>query len=239
MSQASGFDVSLTECERILKHTFGDRKLLMHCLTHSSIAATRSDSNERLEFLGDSVLGLIVCELLFREQPDATEGDLTRLKSTLVSRVTCARMTSQLGLDRFVLLGKGLSGADAIPDSVLGAAFEALIAGLYLDGGFDAARRFLEPVIRDEMARLLSLEVSENYKSRLQHYTQARLGLTPSYRLLGESGPDHSKRFQVVAVVGEETFEPAWGGNKKEAEQAAARNALGQLDPEDAHESCA
>ena len=219
----------LGRCEAALGYRFRDRALLELCLTHASVARTRLASNERLEFLGDAVLGLVVCELLFRRYPDFPEGELTRVKSVLVSRTTCAELSRRLGLDEALLVGKGLGGRDRIPTSILGAVFESLVAGVYLDGGLEAARGFIERAVEDELDQAVSRGPGRNFKSVLQHLAQKRFGETPSYRLLDEQGPDHSKCFQVAAVIGDTVYTSAWGASKKEAEQAAARNALTDL----------
>jgi ribonuclease-3 len=228
-SESDDLSDRLDRCEAAIGYQFRDRALLELCLTHASIARTRLASNERLEFLGDAVLGLVVCELLFKRHPGFTEGELTRIKSVLVSRSTCAELSRRLGLDRVMLLGKGLSSHDRIPTSVLGAVFESLVAGIYLDGGLEAARCFIENVIQEELERAAAPDRGRNFKSVLQHFAQKRFGETPAYRLLDEQGPDHSKCFQVAAVIGETVFPAAWGANKKVAEQAAARNALVEL----------
>ncbi|QDT64295.1 ribonuclease III [Calycomorphotria hydatis] len=235
MSESGDFDSvedKLHTCQQVLNYKFQNQQLLRHCLTHASLARTREESNERLEFLGDAILGVIVCELLFHTLPEEPEGELTRLKSVLVSRTTCARVCRERHLDQVLFLGKGLQGTEPIPSSIVGALFEAIVAGLYLDGGMDAARAFVEPVMTAELERVLASDTMKNYKSHLQHIAQTRFGATPTYTLLDESGPDHSKSFQVAAVIGDEQYPPAWGDNKKEAEQAAARNALSILEEE-------
>ncbi len=230
LTDASDLDDRLDRCERALGYRFTDRSLLELCLTHASVARTRLASNERLEFLGDAVLGLVVCDLLFRRFPKSTEGELTRVKSVLVSRSTCADMSRRLGLDRLLIVGKGLGTHDRIPTSILGAVFESLVAGVYLDGGLEAARTFIERVVEVELEETVLRDRSRNFKSVLQHLAQKRFGETPVYRLLDEQGPDHSKCFEVAALIGSLSFPPAWGSSKKEAEQAAACNALAELD---------
>lgn len=219
----------LAECEAILGYTFQDRNLLTHCLTHASGARVRLESNERLEFLGDSVLGLVVCEMLYRRFPESTEGELTRIKSVLVSRSTCAKISLQLGCDRFLHVGKGLKVSDKVPESVIAAVFESLIAGIYLDGGLEPSRQLIERVMTPEIDLTTQQEHGRNFKSLLQQHSQKSLGATPIYKLLDERGPDHSKWFKVAASVGVQEYAPAWGANKKEAEQRAAHNALYEL----------
>ena len=225
---------SLDTCQSILGYRFRDSSLLVRCLTHASAARTRLESNERIEFLGDAILGAIVCEALYDQFPESPEGELTRIKSVVVSRATCARVVRDLNLEQFFVLGKGISHHQPTPSSVLATAFEALIGGLYLDGGYDVAREFVLRVVREEIVQAAESSVGVNYKSLLQQRTQKILGETPVYEVLDEKGPDHSKCFQVNAVVGSRTFSPAWGASKKAAEQLAAQNALSQLDHETA-----
>lgn len=222
------------ECEQVIGYTFRDRSLLQRCLTHSSIARTRLDSNERLEFLGDAILGTVVCELLFRRFPEKTEGELTRIKSVVVSRTTCAKLSNDLRLGCFLQLGKGLAEFEKIPLSIQAAVFESIIAGLYLDGGMDVVRPFLTRLIGPEIDRTVESSHGRNYKSLLQQLVQKNQRGTPLYRLLDEYGPDHSKCFKIAAVVGIDSFPAAWGPNKKEAEQRAAENAWCQLQGEPA-----
>lgn len=224
--------VILQECEQILQYQFRDQELLERCLTHASIARTRLTSNERLEFLGDAILGAIVCEMLYHRFPEQPEGDLTRIKSMLVSRATCAKLSEKLGLDRFLFLGKGITVHESIPESILAAVFESLVGGVYIDGGMDAAKAFVTRAVADEVERSAELSRVHNYKSILQQVAQKQFGDTPGYRLLDEKGPDHSKCFKIAAVVGTQVFVAAWGANKKEAEQRAARNALCQIEGE-------
>lgn len=235
---SDAFDVTdvegkLQECERVLGYRFHSRELLEHGLTHASVAKTRLASNERLEFLGDAILGAVVCELLFHRFPEEPEGELTRIKSALVSRNSCARISRKLGLERFLLLGKGLRTHDTVPSSIVAAVFESLIAAVFLDGGFDAAREMIGRLIADELERIIAQDHLRNFKSLLQQVAQKSYNATPVYQLLDEKGPDHSKCFKVAAVIGSENFPAAWGPNKKEAEQRAASNALSQIEGRD------
>lgn len=228
MSEGSGssyLEQALSACEEAIGHRFEDRALLRRCLTHSSIARTRLDSNERLEFLGDAILGTIVCELLFHRFPEKTEGELTRIKSVVVSRTTCAKLSADLRLGEFLQLGKGLSEFETIPLSIQAAVFESIVAGLYLDGGMEVVRPFLIRLMGPEIDRTVESTHGRNFKSLLQQLVQKNQRGTPLYQLLDECGPDHSKCFKISAVVGVDAFPPAWGPNKKEAEQRAAENA--------------
>ncbi len=223
-------DEMLQQCEAALEYQFSNRDLLRNCLTHASGASHRLASNERLEFLGDAILGAIICEMLFQQFPEDTEGELTRIKSIVVSRSTCAKISETLGLPKSLLLGKGLSVNDTVPMSVAAAVFESLVAGVYLDGGLEAVRQVIMRVMGPEIELAGGVEHGRNYKSLLQQYSQKMFGETPIYRLLDEKGPDHSKCFKVSAVIGQQAYHPAWGANKKAAEQRAAQNGLYELE---------
>lgn len=222
----------LARCQELLDYQFEDESLLVRCLTHASSSRTRLESNERLEFLGDAILGMVVCELLYEEFPSSSEGELTRIKSVVVSRATCARMIQDLHLQPFLILGKGIAAHSHIPGSILATAFEALVGGIYLDGGFEAARTFIRRVIAADVTGAAESAIGVNYKSLFQQRTQRMYGETPAYHVLDEKGPDHSKSFLVRAVVGSKSFTAAWGASKKTAEQHAAHNALCELDGE-------
>ena len=221
----------IDRCQDVIGYRFGDPDILSLALTHASVAASRVDSNERLEFLGDSVLGLVTCHRLFvLDDEGMLEGEMTKIKSAVVSRKTCAQICLDLGLCEFVSLGKGLGSADDVPMSVAAALFEAIIGAIYVDGGFDAAEefliRYLEPAIQEALENQHHL----NYKSRLQQAAQRQWNATPHYVLLDEKGPDHSKCFEVAVSVDGRHFPSAWGKSKKDAEQKAALSALEELD---------
>lgn len=223
---------SLEACEEQIGYVFSDKGLLRAALTHASGAQHRLASNERLEFLGDAILGAVVCELLYRQYPDYLEGDLTKIKSVVVSRQTCAKISESLGMQEFLILGKGMTTHPTVPPSLLADVFESLIAAVYLDGGTQAARAFIEEHVVPEIGLVAGGGLGGNYKSQLQQLAQREHGTTPTYQLLDEKGPDHSKCFKISAQVGSNRYQPAWGRNKKEAEQRAARNALCQLSGE-------
>src|SRR3954465_1552692 len=222
-------DSPLERCQRVLDYTFRDETYLREALTHASGANHRLVSNERLEFLGDAILGAIVCELLFLKFPEYLEGELTRVKSVVVSRHTCAKISRKLGFDEFLVLGKGMGSQDETPPSVLADVFESLIGAIYLDGGMEAAKRFIVRHIEAEIELAVGGHGGVNYKSNLQQVAQRQFGETPTYLLLDEKGPDHSKCFKISAQIGRQRYAPAWGRNKKDAEQRAAMNALSQL----------
>lgn len=219
----------LDECQDAVGYRFAKPELLRAALTHTSGANTRAGSNERMEFLGDSVLGLITCEQLYLRFPDYQEGDLTKIKSVVVSRKTCARFSQELRLGEFLFLGKGVNPYGEIPSNMLADLYEALVAALFLDGGWEAAKAFVLQHLEPEIDRVARESVSGNSKSVLQQVSQREYGETPRYRLLDEQGPDHDKCFKVGAEVSTHQFPPAWGRNKKEAELKAAFNALAEI----------
>jgi len=192
----------LEECEQRIGYRFADRSLLEAALTHASGAEHRLASNERLEFLGDAVLGLVVCETLFRQYPDLLEGDLTKIKSVVVSRQTCAKVSEALGLQEYLILGKGMAADPTVPLSVSADVFESLIAAIYIDGGLDSVRPFIEATMGPEIDLAEAGQSGNNYKSVLQQLAQREQGTTPTYQLLDEKGPDHSKCFKIMAQVG-------------------------------------
>lgn len=216
-------------CEAAIQYNFQDRAMLECALTHASVASTRLRSNERLEFLGDALLGAFVCEQLYTRYSESPEGELTRIKSVVVSRAGCGRISKRLGLEKFLFVGKGVAVQQHVPNSILAALFEALVGAIYLDGGYAVAREFVLREVDDEIERAAESLTGVNYKSLLQQFAQKDLGHVPTYVVLDEQGPDHSKCFHVAAVIGQRTFEPAWGASKKVAEQGAAQNAMGEL----------
>src|SRR3954469_12671604 len=222
----------LEHCEEVLGYHFNDATFLREALTHASGANHRLVSNERLEFLGDAILGAIVCELLFRKFPEYLEGDLTRIKSVVVSRSVCAKISRKLGFEEFLVLGKGMGSQEETPSSVLADVFESLIGAIYLDGGMEAAKRFIVRHIEAEIDETVEGHMGTNHKSNLQQVAQRQFAETPTYQLLDEKGPDHSKCFKIAAAIGNHRYPPAWGRNKKDAEQRAAMNALSQLSGE-------
>lgn len=210
-------------------HTFKDEALLRRALVHASVAEQRLDSNERMEFLGDSVLGLVVAERIYQRYPGLLEGEMTKIKSTVVSRQSCADIARAMELDRWLVLGKGMQRDNGMPQSLSAAVLESVIAAVYLDGGFDAAARFVAPLFDPLIDRAARSGHQENFKSVLQQHAQQSRLETPGYRILDEKGPDHAKAFKVCVEMGGQRYEPAWGQSKKQAEQAAALNALQEL----------
>jgi ribonuclease-3 len=221
--------------QTLLDYRFNDPDLLASALTHASVADDRLASNERLEFLGDAVLGLVICEELFHRFPDFLEGELTRVKSVVVSRETCARVADRLGVVEHLNLGKGIIEAPNMPASLTACAYEALVGAVYMDGGLEPARTFILAHMEEEIERVMAGEHRLNYKSLLQQHAQHDLGATPQYELLDEKGPDHAKAFEIAVVIRGRRYPSAWGPSKKTAEQRAAMEALrvlGRLEEE-------
>lgn len=235
LASTAGIDcvVDYDLCEERLGYRFANRELLREALTHASGASHRLGSNERLEFLGDAILGKVVCEILYQRFPEDLEGELTKVKSVVVSRRTCTKLSRELGLRDFLILGKGMSSSEVVPPSLLSDVFESLVAAIHLDGGDQASTAFITRIIGPEIDAVVGGDHGGNYKSILQQLAQRDYGQTPTYRLLDEKGPDHSKCFKISAVVGPRGYAPAWGRNKKDAEQRAARNALSEIAGED------
>jgi ribonuclease-3 len=219
----------LLQIEQIIDYKFSDKSLLVKAFTHSSAVDDRLLSNERLEFLGDAVLAVVICQALFENFSGYLEGDLTKIKSKLVSRETCAQISGRLGLQKFLKLGKGMVSSRALSGSLAAGVLETVIAAIYIDGGFDAARSFILSNFGSLIEQADAEQAQGNYKSLLQQYAQEQFNATPSYALLDEKGPDHNKAFELEVVIADRHFPSAWGTNKKEAEQKAAFNALVEL----------
>ena len=216
----------IARAEAILNHTFKDRSLLERALTHASIATTRHRSNERLEFLGDAVLGLLTCDYLYENYPDLLEGDMTKIKSDAVSRKKCARIAHRLRLDELLLIGKGMQTRSTLPPSLSAAVVESLLGALYIEAGIDRVREFLLPHLAPMIDEIAASGHHQNFKSVLQQHAQQVLGAQPVYMLIEERGPDHDKLFLVGVELNGSTHEACWSRSKKQAEQAAAQRAL-------------
>ncbi|MHC5073563.1 MAG: ribonuclease III [Planctomycetota bacterium] len=217
---------TLEQIEQLINYQFSNRNLLQKAFAHSSSVENRLFSNERLECLGDAVLEVVICQVLFERFPAYLEGDLTKTKSMLVSRRMCSNVARSLGLHKFLVVGKGMTSSRALSGSLSAGVLESLIAAIYIDGGFETARDFIlknyNPLISDNNNE----EAHGNFKSLLQQYAQQRFEALPTYELLDEKGPDHNKCFEVEVVIAGRHFSSAWGTNKKEAEQKAALYAL-------------
>ncbi|MFN8587837.1 MAG: ribonuclease III [Candidatus Eisenbacteria bacterium] len=215
--------------------TFRDPGLLKLALTHRSYLSVTGqgprESNERLEFLGDSVLGLVTSEYLYRRHPDEHEGQLTKTKSLLVSKAILSRRALRMGLGRFVLMSHSeVESGGRQRLSILADAFESVLGAVYLDQGFEVAREYIHKHLLAESDSIVADKRHTNYKSHLQEYVQSTYRTHPVYRIRSENGPDHSKYFMVEVMVGRRTLGEGRGHNKKEAEQAAARDALERVE---------
>jgi len=222
---------SLPEMEEILGHRFRDPNLLLSALTRRSFwhenRSTCEEHNERLEFLGDAVLGLVIADVLYRRFPEDEEGELQKKRASLVNRSALAHLTKQLEVGRFVRMGRGdeLSGCRD-RDSVLADTLEALLAAVDLDGGASAAEKVITRHFEPLIEACSSSEGMDDCKSILQEKTQAELGITPTYRVVDEWGEDHQKTFSVAVYLGDRMIGLGKGRNKKAAAQNAAREAL-------------
>jgi ribonuclease III len=219
----------LEKCQAILEYRFKNAQLLDAAITHASSASNRLDSNERLEFLGDAVLGLVICRRVYEMFPDRLEGQLTVIKSAVVSRKTCASISDEIGLTGLIRVGPGMEKPGRLPHSLAAGVFEAVVGAIYLDGGFDAAAQFVLKHMQQWLESYAQSAHQYNFKSMLQQHVQRIAGCTPTYEVLDESGPDHNKSFRVRVIIGGKTYDPSWGHSKKQAEQEAAFLALRAL----------
>ena len=224
----------MRELEQKLNYTFRNRELLSEALNHSSYANEHRNanvrSNERLEFLGDSVLGFVTAEFLFASHPDLPEGDLTRIRAALVCEQSLYEVAQKLDLGSYLKLGRGEeSGGGRKRPSILADATEAVFAAVYLDGGIGEASALIHRVLLDTEREEAVEERRRDYKTALQELVQRRSGQDLTYRMVGESGPDHCKTFEAEVCLNGERIGLGTGRSKKEAEQAAAAAALKQL----------
>jgi ribonuclease-3 len=221
----------LAACEKVIGYRFQDQKFLVLALTHASVKSDEAPSNERLEFFGDSVLGMVVAEHLYRVRPGYDEGDCTEVKSAVVSRETLNKVTGRLGFMDFMAMGRGVSRHGEVPVSVGANIYEAIVGAIYLDGGLGHARRFILASLKEEIdSRIGGETVISNAKSTLQQQAQHKLGASPHYRVLREFGASHHRRFEVGAYLQGKEYGRGDGANKKEAEMRAAEAALRTLE---------
>jgi ribonuclease-3 len=219
------------ELEKALGHRFRDNELLLRALTHSSYAYENQENpqdNELLEFLGDSVVGLIAADFFFRMYPETTEGDLSKFKSSASSTVALSEFARQIKLDRFLRLGKGEEKSGGRKKStILAGVFEAVVAALYIDGGFEAARAFYLPLLERafEKVKTQGFEIND-YKSALQEFLLKEDLPAPHYKVVTDFGPEHRKEFVVEVCVNKTALAKAKGLSRKAAEQKAAEAAL-------------
>ena len=225
----------IKDLEAAIGYHFHNISLLQNALTHSSYANERWHnsllSNERLEFLGDSVLGMLVAEYLYRNFPDRPEGELTRMRADMVCEGTLSATANRIGLGKHLMLGHGEEqGGGRTRDSILADAMESVIAACFLDGGLEAALQIVQKFILVEVpvTRLHNVD----YKTQLQELVQQKKNQVLSYTLVGQSGPDHDKHFDVAVALNGETVGVGSGSSKKRAEQMAARSAMEKLFPD-------
>ena len=220
----------MTTLEEKLGYTFQNTALLENALTHSSCANEsrgKLQSNERLEFLGDSILGMVVADHLYRNHPDLPEGDLTRTRAALVCEGSLVEVAQQLNLGSYLKLGKGEdAGGGRERPSIVADAVEAVIAAVYLDGGIGSARKIIQKFILD---REEEKSASRDYKTALQELVQRESGQVLGYQLIGAEGPDHAKIFSVEVDLNGTPIGKGKGRSKKEAEQNAAKAAIEKL----------
>jgi ribonuclease-3 len=238
-AQSSGRDERVVQAMEALGIAFRRPDLLRQALTHLSYVYERSrstqaaveEANERLEFLGDAVLELLVSEFLYRRFPTASEGELTAYRAALVRTPTLARWARRFRLDEFLYLGRGEVPRPGRPvrERILAGAFEAVLGALYLDRGIRVVRRFLHRLLLEEAEGLIAIGQNENYKGRLQELIQDRLRITPVYRTIAVTGPAHQRTFTAEVLIGERPYGVGHGPSKRAAEQEAARRALERL----------
>jgi len=225
-----------SEFEKLLGIQFRQPQLLTIALTHSSFVneyegADEARDNERLEFLGDAVLGLVAANLLFQRYPHLAEGSLTQLRSALVKQESLANFADRFQLGRFLRFGVGEERSGGRERrSTLGGAFEAVIGAIYLDRGMAVVEKFLTPLLLELLDEVLDKSLHLDARSELQERLQARQQPSPTYRLQGTSGPEHDKRFSIEVGIGDTVLGSGVGKSKRAAAQAAARNALLQID---------
>lgn len=226
---------NFSEFEQRINTTFNDISILQNAFVHRSYVNEyrheKIEHNERLEFLGDAVLELVVTDFLYNEFPNKTEGELTAYRAALVNTNTLSEASSRLEMNEYLLLSKGEAKDTGRARSyILANAFEAVIGAIYLDQGYDKAREFIAANIFPLTEEIVSKRLWQDPKSRFQEEAQDRVSITPSYKLLKESGPDHDKVFEVGVFLGDELIASGEGKSKQEAEQGAAEKAIAEKD---------
>ena len=227
-------ETKIKELEKRIGYEFHDMQMLMTAMCHSSYANEHRQrqihDNERLEFLGDSILGFVVADFLYRTRPDLQEGELTRMRADAVCETNLARVARSLNVSEHMLLGHGGEhDGSRQRSSILCDMMEAIIAAVYLDGGFDAAKQLIERRILCDISR--TAHPAEDYKTHLQELVQREKDQRIQYRLIGESGPDHDKHFSTEVLLNGEVVGCGEGSSKKRAEQMAAKVAIERLFP--------
>lgn len=230
-SRTSGKVLSLKKLEWITRYKFKDSELIFRALTHRSIIGEqnlpRSKSNEQLEFLGDAILDLIVAEYLFLTYPDKPEGELSKLKSMLVSGNSLQSIAEDMQLGDYIIMSENEArNGGRQRGSILEDAFEAVIAAVYLDGGYHEARKYISYFVLSKIGEMVEQNIDINYKSQLLEYAQSLSMQTPCYEIISESGPDHAKRFEIEVFLSGKPLGRGTGKSKKAAQQNAARESI-------------
>lgn len=223
--------IDFSKFERQVKFVFKDKTLLKQAFVHRSYVNEHPrlgfSHNERLEFLGDAVLELVVTEYLYGKYPDATEGDLTSYRAALVNAVTLSTVATELGMNDYLLLSKGeTKDTGRARQDILANTLESFIGALYLDQGYAKAKKFIAEALFNKIDEIIKKGLWKDAKSHFQEKAQDRVGVTPSYKVLSEMGPDHDKQFTTGVYLGRDLIAQGRGKSKQEAEQEAARNAL-------------
>lgn len=219
------------EVQRELGLVFHDVHLIKQALTHKSYIYEKGlpeiESNEKLEFLGDTILGFIITNIIFNRFPKLSEGELSKLRARLVNTALLAEVAREINLGQWLILGVGEEQSGGRQKtSILGNSFEALIGAIFMDQGVEEARKYVASIFDQRIEIESGKEASTDYKTRLQELTAKKFGLAPAYRILSAEGPDHEKTFHAEVAVGKHTYGSGKGSSKKEAEQGAANEAL-------------
>lgn len=227
-------EIELAKIQEKLNYDFNNKEHIIHALKHRSFLSVTGESrlfsNERLELLGDAVLGMVVIEHLFRRFPTKEEGDLTSIKSLLVSRKILAKIAREMGIGEVILLNESEEKAGGrYRSSILSDAFEAITGAIYLDGGLKTAVAFINEKLLSRINEIISEEQNKNFKSILLEYSQGNSFGAPRYKVKREDGPDHDKQFTIEVLIKDEVLGTGKGNSKKKAEQIAAKNALKKI----------
>lgn len=231
MAEEVNIEKNLDDLSKLLGVDFKDRMHLLTAVTHRSYLnehrEAKQDHNERMEFLGDAVLELVVTDYLFQKYPDKPEGELTSVRAALVNTVSLSEASQQLGVNDFLLMSKGeAKDTGRARQYILANAFEALIGALYLDQGYDVAQAFIANNLFAKTDRIVEKRLWQDPKSRFQELAQEHTSTTPTYQTIGQEGPDHDRVFTIGVYLGKEEVAQGKGRSKQEAEQQAAENAI-------------
>lgn len=221
----------MEKLKKVIGYDYKNEELLNHALTHSSYANEHNtEDNERLEFLGDSVLSIVISDYIFKRMKKRTEGDLSKFRAAIVCEQSLAEVAEKIHLNEYILLGKGeeMTGGRERP-SIISDAFEAVIASIYLDGGIEAARKWILDLMMDQIDAVLAGQKMKDYKTALQEKVQKGNTGKVTYKTIGESGEDHNKMFEVNVMIDGIVKASGMGRSKKDAEQHAAKAALNKI----------